>query len=1048
MALIAECPNCGKKFKVGVETAGKRFKCHCGAAIEVPATATEVQAESGATAGSRPARQARPSSQSRLKLLAGIAIVLASVAAGAWFFLADHDFVKRDSGDSSAAANSNLPPIPDAAPFTPERFRDYIPADAQFAIICQPQKLRQSAVVTKFIPPMATRSYLARLQRELPVSLDSIAQIVIVHSPLPQNYPAGAARDDLWAHCTGIIHFTDEQPMPQRLLKVIGSENRPTVPDFPGLAWETVRPNMDRDLADEEEMGIRPGSVSPDMRKLFGMREFIPLMFVADQKTLIVGLRSRVEPIAKSPVTSPLKDSLQQSDLTQPLILAGRNLSDMEFPRRLLQVIPGSEPVRTQIAALAGGASQFKEIQLHLNPNPGGNLIHLQVETREEPSAGRLQQQLEQFRQNAELLATASSPSITRQSAPGDRAAGRLFEELKKQWKMTRSENKLQFQLFYTPQLDELAVAGLIPSINGHWSEIGATHDSAHLTSLGIALQKFNAQYEEFPPMYKYLGDAHPRLKVPAQLRTSWMADIVRFLNIHELENRINNEQPWNNPFNRQAASTVVEPFVNSQIPVEMIEGMAPTHLVGVGGLGVNGPEENAASTKAGVFAFNRSTRMQDFHDGTANTMAVAQVYKKFGPWLANDKSTVRPFTQKPYLHGPDGIGGPGNSKSTTVLMADGSVRTLADSTDSKVIESLATINDKGAAPVRPDSVDGNQPAQIIEAKLRLDPGPEVASIQDIAISPDGSRALIEQMIIPQPVVVPVVSKQAIDLWDLKASRKLGTLATITGSTSGLALSPDGRLAAFAVTTPEIKLHVVDLDSRKVIQMLLPSGLVSDRVPGSEHRLEIKKVVFSPDSAVLIMCSSGGVYGWNTGTWNEIWLVGREPGQILSSMSNITSSGKAFATGTFQGQAQFWTMEPGKAPVRSKQIKVSSLPVLAVALSDDEKFAAAQSFQNPCCLIDCETRSVLRQLDFEDTSKFQRSLAFLPDNKTLVYPHTKGSLLVEDVATGTRHSQLVGHTDRSIDSFAITPDGTKAMASGGNGNKQILLWEIPKAPAQ
>ena len=86
--------------------------------------------------------------------------------------------------------------------------------------------------------------------------------------------------------------------------------------------------------------------------------------------------------------------------------------------------------------------------------------------------------------------------------------------------------------------------------------------------------------------------------------------------------------------------------------------------------------------------------------DGSSNTMMAAQAYKDFGPWIANNNATIRPFTKKPYLHGADGIGGPGKSGATQVLMGDGSVRTLSDDTDPAIIEAMATMS--GGEPVGP----------------------------------------------------------------------------------------------------------------------------------------------------------------------------------------------------------------------------------------------------------------------------------------------------------------------------------------------------------
>ncbi|MDB4787004.1 DUF1559 domain-containing protein, partial [Planctomycetaceae bacterium] len=62
-----------------------------------------------------------------------------------------------------------------------------------------------------------------------------------------------------------------------------------------------------------------------------------------------------------------------------------------------------------------------------------------------------------------------------------------------------------------------------------------------------------------------------------------------------------------------------------------------------------------------------------------------------FGPWAAGGKSTLRSLTQKPYINGPDGIGGP-YTGGCNVLFADGSVRFISENIDPSLFEALSTI--------------------------------------------------------------------------------------------------------------------------------------------------------------------------------------------------------------------------------------------------------------------------------------------------------------------------------------------------------------------
>ena len=62
------------------------------------------------------------------------------------------------------------------------------------------------------------------------------------------------------------------------------------------------------------------------------------------------------------------------------------------------------------------------------------------------------------------------------------------------------------------------------------------------------------------------------------------------------------------------------------------------------------------------------------------------------GPWSGGGYSSVRAFTEQPYLHGPDNIGNPWTSRGTEVLLGDGAVRTLSNDIDPTIIEAMSTI--------------------------------------------------------------------------------------------------------------------------------------------------------------------------------------------------------------------------------------------------------------------------------------------------------------------------------------------------------------------
>jgi hypothetical protein len=61
------------------------------------------------------------------------------------------------------------------------------------------------------------------------------------------------------------------------------------------------------------------------------------------------------------------------------------------------------------------------------------------------------------------------------------------------------------------------------------------------------------------------------------------------------------------------------------------------------------------------------------------------------GSWAAGGRPTIRSLTKKPYIDGPDGLGGQ-HPNGCLFGMADGSVRFISKNVDPQVLEALMTI--------------------------------------------------------------------------------------------------------------------------------------------------------------------------------------------------------------------------------------------------------------------------------------------------------------------------------------------------------------------
>jgi hypothetical protein len=199
-------------------------------------------------------------------------------------------------------------------------------------------------------------------------------------------------------------------------------------------------------------------------------------------------------------------------------------------------------------------------------------------------------------------------------------------------------------------------------------------------------------------------NEKHPR---PIS-RIGWMASLLPFLGQQEAYDQINFGESWTYEKNIPVALTIVEAFLDPNVPQRRwrglpFEGVALTHFVGMAGVGPEAPRLPKEHPKAGIFGYDRKTALDDIRDGASHTILMIQVRDVFGPWLQGGGATVRAAQSPPYLGVTGGFGSPGPNGGAMTIFADGSVRFLSKDIDSAVFESLCTIN--GGEPVDPDQV-------------------------------------------------------------------------------------------------------------------------------------------------------------------------------------------------------------------------------------------------------------------------------------------------------------------------------------------------------
>ena len=129
-----------------------------------------------------------------------------------------------------------------------------------------------------------------------------------------------------------------------------------------------------------------------------------------------------------------------------------------------------------------------------------------------------------------------------------------------------------------------------------------------------------------------------------------------------------------------------------------------PTSYIGIAGLGNDAPFVPQGHPRAGVFGYERRTRLQDIKDGAACTMVVTESSQVQACWLAGGPATVRGLdtSDLPYIGPGRQFGGLHPRGGANITFADGSVRFVSDTIAPKVFEAISTIAGGEAVPPPP----------------------------------------------------------------------------------------------------------------------------------------------------------------------------------------------------------------------------------------------------------------------------------------------------------------------------------------------------------
>jgi prepilin-type processing-associated H-X9-DG protein len=118
-----------------------------------------------------------------------------------------------------------------------------------------------------------------------------------------------------------------------------------------------------------------------------------------------------------------------------------------------------------------------------------------------------------------------------------------------------------------------------------------------------------------------------------------------------------------------------------------------PLPFVGISGLGADAADLPAGHERAGVFGYQRRTRLDDIRDGRSTTLMVVETSDLRGGWADGGAATVRGIerAKRPHIGRNRPFGG-NHREGAMALFADGSVRCVRPTIAPAVFEAMSTI--------------------------------------------------------------------------------------------------------------------------------------------------------------------------------------------------------------------------------------------------------------------------------------------------------------------------------------------------------------------
>ena len=253
------------------------------------------------------------------------------------------------------------------------------------------------------------------------------------------------------------------------------------------------------------------------------------------------------------------------------------------------------------------------------------------------------------------------------------------------------------------------------------------------------------------------------------------------------------------------------------------------------------------------------------------------------------------------------------------------------------------------------------------------------------------------------------------------AKMRLGK-GTITGN---ITFSPDSSLLAVASS---IGIWIYDGHTGKELNLL------------TNHAGYIPKIAFSPDGKSLASCSSAEFFIWDVKTGNLKLAISAHTRDINSLAFN--RDGKTLATCSgYEDVIKLWDVSTGELKTTYKGHEKG---VETISFSPDGRFLVSYGRDEDTVLMklfDITTDEIKATfLLAEDNHAYDANTAFSPDSSTIaICGKYSSGVPLWDIASNTLKTTLKGHMG-GVNSVVFSPD-SHTLASGSKDHT-VILWDV------